>query len=96
MYITGTKSPYDFLNSIEKHNLSCCIDKITQNVLLLAGENDQYVPVTRMKQIQKELVNAKSVTARVYTKEEGGEQHCQVGNLLLVTAELYKFLDLHN
>jgi esterase/lipase len=65
MYITGTKTPYDFLKSVEKHNLSSFIEKITQNVLLLAGENDQYVPVKRMEQIKKELVNAQSVTSKV-------------------------------
>lgn len=96
MYITGTKTPYDFLKSIEKHNMSDFIDKITQNILLLAGENDQYVPIERMEQIKKELVNAKSVTSRVFTKKEGAEQHCQVGNLSLVMEELYKFLDKYN
>jgi pimeloyl-ACP methyl ester carboxylesterase len=96
MYITGTKTPYDFLKSIEQHNMSKFTDKITQNVLLLAGESDQYVPVERMDQIKKELINARSVTARVFTKEEGGEQHCQVGCLSLVIEELYKFLTMYN
>lgn len=96
MYITGTKTPYDFLKSIEKHNMSNFIDKINQNILLLAGENDQYVPIQRMEQIKKELINAKSVTSRVYTKEEGGDQHCQVGNLPLIVEELYKFLEKYN
>lgn len=96
MYITGTKTPYDFLKSIEQHNMSVFTHKITQNILLLAGESDQYVPVERMEQIKKELINARSVTSRVYTKEEGGEQHCQVGNLPLVMEEIYKFLDKYN
>jgi predicted esterase len=64
--------------------------------LLLAGESDQYIPIERMEQIKNELINAKSVTARVYTKEDGGEQHCQVGNLTLVIEDLYKFLDKYN
>lgn len=93
MYITGTSTPYDFFKNIEKHDMSVFVDKINQNILLLAGESDQYVPVERMVQIKKELINAKSVTSRIYTKEEGGEQHCQVGNLSLVTEELYNFLD---
>lgn len=96
MYITGTTTPYDFLKSIEKHNLSPITKKITQSILLLAGENDQYVPVERMNQLKKELVHAQSVTSRIYTKAEGGDQHCQVGNLPLVTEELYRFLDQHN
>ena len=28
----------------------------------------------------RELVCARSVTARIFTAREGGEQHCQVGN----------------
>lgn len=96
MYITGTKTPYDFLKSIEQHNMSKFIDKISQNILLLAGESDQYVPIERMEQIKKELVNAKSITSRIFKKEEGGEQHCQVGNLQLVIEELYQFLDRFN
>jgi pimeloyl-ACP methyl ester carboxylesterase len=93
MYITGTNSPYDFLKSVQQHDLSKITDKITQNILLLAGENDQYVPVARLEQIKAELVNAKSVTAKIFTKVEGGDQHCQVGNIEAALNTMYDFLD---
>lgn len=95
MYITGTSSPYDFLKSINKHKLSHCLGKITQNILLLAGERDQYVPVRRIKKIQKMLCNANSVSSHVFTKEEGGKQHCQVGEIQLVQREIDKFLEAY-
>lgn len=50
---------------------------INQDVLLLAGEDDQCVPISRLPQIQNELCNAASITTKVFTKETGGEQHCQ-------------------
>jgi pimeloyl-ACP methyl ester carboxylesterase len=96
LYITGTKTPYDFLKSIEKHNMASFIDRITQNVLLLAGEDDQYVPVERMEQIKKELVNARSVTSRIFTRTEGGGHHCQVGNQQLAVDEIISFLNRFN
>ncbi|KUO74404.1 MAG: hypothetical protein APF77_03995 [Clostridia bacterium BRH_c25] len=96
MYITGTKTPYDFLKSIERHNMSSFVNRITQNVLLLAGKNDQYVPVERAVQVQKELVNVSSIALRIYTEAEGGAQHCQVGNPAIVLEEIYKFLEQFN
>lgn len=95
MYITGTNSPYDFLKSIDKHKLSHCLGKITQNILLLAGERDQYVPIRRMKDIQRRLCTANSVTSHVFTEAEGGEQHCQVGEVQLAQREVDKFLSTY-
>ncbi len=92
MYITGAKTLYDFLKSIEKHRLADCIGKVTRNLLLLAGEEDQYVPVKRMKDIQNGLIHAKSVTSRVFIRQEGGEQHCQIGEVQLAQKEIDKFL----
>lgn len=95
MYITGTETPFDYFKSLQKHTVNGIGDKITQNVLLLAGEEDQYVPVKRMETLKNELVNAKSITSRIFTKKDGGEQHCQVGNTQLVAEEITKFLNLY-
>lgn len=93
MYITGSDTPFDFLKNAEKYTVEGVQDKVTQNVLLLAGEEDQYVPLERMDTLKKELVNAKSITSRVFTIEEGGEQHCQAGNINLVISEVLDFLE---
>ncbi|WP_237982505.1 alpha/beta fold hydrolase [Bacillus thuringiensis] len=65
---------------------------INQDVLLLAGEDDQYVPISRLPQIQHELCNAASITTKVFTKETGGEQHCQAGHRDLAFNEMKNFL----
>jgi hypothetical protein len=39
-----------------------------------------------------ELVCARSVTARIFTAREGGEQHCQVGNSALARKEVVRWL----
>lgn len=35
---------------------------------------------------------ASSVTSRIFTASEGGEQHCQVGGFNLAQTEIEKFL----
>lgn len=61
-------------------------------MLLLAGEEDQYVPIEDLFLLEKNLINVKSITKKVFTKETGGEQHCQSGRLDLAFAEIIKFL----
>lgn len=91
MYITGTKSPYDFFQSIEKHTLKDLVQYINQKVLLLAGEKDHYIPIEHYYILKNKLTNAK-VYSRLFTKEEGGEQHCQIGNHMLAFNEIVAFL----
>lgn len=40
MYITGTEDAYHFYKELSKHALENLCDKIDQDVLLLAGENE--------------------------------------------------------
>ena len=48
----------------------------------MAGEKDIYT-IYYQNQLDA-LVNAKSVTGRIFTKEESADHHCQIGNLMLV------------
>ncbi|MDK8183753.1 alpha/beta hydrolase [Paenibacillus sp. UMB4589-SE434] len=92
MYNTGTKSPYDMIRAIELHTMKGIEHLIDQDVLLLAGDEDQYVPIERLALIESSLIQAKSVTSKVFTRETGGEQHCQAGRMELAFAEIVKFL----
>ncbi|PIC87093.1 alpha/beta hydrolase [Sporosarcina sp. P20a] len=79
MFVTHTHSPFDFFKSIEKHTLQDELSKITQDVLLLSGEKDHYIPAWQFTHLKDNLLNA-YVESRIFTEAEGGEQHCQVGN----------------
>lgn len=89
---TGTETPYDFIKAVELHTLAGIEKLIDQDLLLLAGEEDQYVPIEAMNVLENNLINAKSITKKIFTKETGGEQHCQSGRLDLAFAEIRKFL----
>jgi len=66
---------------------------VNQDVLLLAGEADHYVPVAQFHRQRDALVHARSLSCRLFTAAEGGEQHCQVGNHRLAVDEIVRWLD---
>ena len=93
MYITGTTTPYDFYKNISRHTLNGITPQITQDVLLLAGEKDHYIPSRQFYRLKNNLPNAHSLTCRMFTESEGGEQHCQIGNHLIAIDCIISWLD---
>jgi pimeloyl-ACP methyl ester carboxylesterase len=92
MHITGTKTPFDFLTAIAKHSLDGILPNVKQDILLTEGEQDHLFNVEWIYRTMRELVCARSVTARIFTAREGGEQHCQVGNSALARNEIVRWL----
>ena len=92
MYISGTSTLFDYFRFWMDFNTRDISELITQDVLLLAGENDHFIPL-EMYELQKQaLVQARSVRGRVFTAAEGGDQHCQVDRLDLAWAEIFDWL----
>jgi pimeloyl-ACP methyl ester carboxylesterase len=97
MYITGSETPFDYLYEFTRYQTKELSPLIEQDVLLLAGENDHFVPVEFLELQKAALTAARSVRTRLFTAEEGGDQHCQVGRIDLATGEILDWLDsLHN
>ncbi|MCC0629148.1 MULTISPECIES: alpha/beta fold hydrolase [unclassified Clostridioides] len=92
MYITGSKSPFEFYQNLSYHNLSEITGLITQDVLLLAGEKDHYIPLKQFYRLEKSINHAKSLSCRLFTIAEGGEQHCQIGNHMLAVNTIINWL----
>ena len=93
MYITGSKTPFDHLLKFTRYNTKDLSPLIEQDVLLLAGENDHFVPVEFLELQRAALTSARSVRTRLFTAEEGGDQHCQVGRIDLATDEILDWLN---
>lgn len=95
MYITGTKTPYDYYRELLKHHLSKGVcNQLTCHVLLLAGEKDHYIPHNQFNKLSRKIRRAKSLSTRLFTEAEGGEQHCQIGNHKLAIDEISKWIKL--
>ena len=93
MYITGSNTPYDFYKELQKHSLSQDVcDRLNCDMLLLAGEKDHYIPNDQFYKLINKIKHAKSLSARMFTETEGGEQHCQIGNHLLAIEEILNWI----
>jgi hypothetical protein len=92
MHITGTKTPFEFLTSIAKSSLDGILHNVKQDILLTEGEQDHLFDVGWIHRTMRELVCARSVTARIFTAREGAEQHCQLGNSAVAREEIVSWL----
>lgn len=68
-------------------------EKVTQDVLLLAEENDEFQRPVLLEKQRQALTNARSVSTRLFTEEEHAEQHCQMGNLKLALDVMGQWLE---
>jgi pimeloyl-ACP methyl ester carboxylesterase len=90
---TGAETLTSLLKNIALHNIRGLGSKVTQDVLLLAGSKDQYIPLEDLALEQKELSQAHSLTTKIFTEETGGEQHCQAGRYDLALNAVRIFLN---
>ena len=86
-------TPYEYFNHIKRYNTREISKLITQDTLVLAGEHDIYT-IYYQHQIDA-LIKAKSVTGRLFTKEESADHHCQIGNLGLVLETMEEWISSH-
>ncbi len=94
MYITDKQTPMDAADvafQMNEENLHSNL--VTQDVLILTGRDDHFIPFKRHKKQVQALTNANSVTTRVFTKEEHGQNHCQIGNIGLALDVMVKWID---
>ena len=84
-------TPCEYFNYIRRFNTREISGLLTQDVLVLAGEGDIYT-VFYDEQI-KALKNARSVTGRLFTKEECADHHCQVGNMGLLLKTIVDWIE---
>ena len=88
----GTGDIASTKQAFEGFTLAPVADRIRQDVLILAGVADHFIPTHQTGDFEKALVNARSVTTRTFDRVSGGAEHCQAGALSLVYAELFDWL----
>jgi len=94
LYITGAAEPVDaidFAFGLNEDNLHS--DRVTQDVLVMAARNDHFIPFRLHEQQVRRLTAARSVTERVFTRDEHAHNHCQIGNLGLALRVMAAWLE---
>lgn len=93
MHVTGSNSPYEFLHKTVSYKTAEFSPLITQDVLLLAGQEDHYVPIEQLPEQMKTLTNVRSLTARMFTAKEIASNHCQLGNIGLAIDVMLNWIE---
>jgi pimeloyl-ACP methyl ester carboxylesterase len=88
----GTSSSEETARAFAAYTLAPVADRITQPVLIMAGAEDYGIPLHQTAEFEAALVNAKSVTTRIFDRASGGAEHCQTGNSTLVHATIFNWL----
>lgn len=86
----GTAS--ETLRGFREYTLAPVADRITQDTLILVGEEDHFIPVQQAIDFERALTNARSVTTIVYDRNSGGAEHCQLGAQSLWHADFFEWL----
>jgi pimeloyl-ACP methyl ester carboxylesterase len=89
----GVDDPVDVPDAMSKFNLAEVAGKIRCPILIVSGEKDHLVPVEQVEKLRSKLVNAKSVTTRIFDVESGGAEHCQIGAFSLFYEELFDWME---
>jgi pimeloyl-ACP methyl ester carboxylesterase len=81
MYITMTRTPMDATDVLLRFNeTNQHPDLVKQDVLILTGAEDHFIPLRMHDRQVNALKNARSVTARIFTRQDQAQNHCQIGN----------------
>jgi len=92
MWTMGTKDADETIRASAAYTLAPVADRIRQDVLILAGTEDHFVPIHQTAEFEKALVNARSVTTQIFDRPSGGAGHCQGGALTLYHAAVFDWL----
>jgi hypothetical protein len=81
MHVTGTSTPYELLRQMQQYRTDDISALVEQDVLLLAGAEDHYVPLHQFDDQIRSLTRVRSLTARLFTRQEQAQNHVHVGNV---------------
>lgn len=81
--LTGLSRPSDVLRALGAYTMEPLAGMIHQPCLVMAGDADQYVPITRLSDVRRILAGAVSLDVEVFheAQDPGMAQHCQIGDL---------------
>ena len=92
-HVMGTSSAADVFRAWREYRTDSVSSLVKQDVLLMAGAKDHYMPLHMLPDQLMTLTAAHSVSARVFTEAESAQNHCQIGNMGLALKVILGWLD---
>lgn len=91
--VLGAATPAGYLERLRAFTTRDVSPRVRQDVLLLAGSEDHFVPLAHYHRQAVALTGVRSLAGRVFTRAEHAQAHCQVGNLPLVLRVVTDWID---
>ena len=83
-WVWGCRDMDEFLALAPRITLRGIVDRITVPFLVVHGENDRQIPVRYAHALYDDLVNSPKRELKIFTRREGGVEHCSIDNLPVV------------
>lgn len=90
-WVFGVETAAEYMAAIKEYSLAGIAGDIECPTLVIAGEDDHFVPAELAGEFVAEI--GEQATLRVFETASGAGEHCQAGNLSLVTGVIYDWLD---
>jgi fermentation-respiration switch protein FrsA (DUF1100 family) len=85
MWVLGKKSIEECAEVIDRFSLDGVVQRIRVPIYITHGEHDRQISVAEAYKTYEGCVNSPRRELRIFTAQEGGEQHCSIGNMSLAT-----------
>jgi alpha-beta hydrolase superfamily lysophospholipase len=92
-HVSSSQTAFEMLKRYQQYETASISSKVTQDVLLLAGSEDHYVPVHQLYDQSASLTNVRSLTTRLFTPYEQAQNHVQVGNFGLAFRVIIEWME---
>jgi pimeloyl-ACP methyl ester carboxylesterase len=89
----GSTGLTGMLDAAGPYTLAGIAERIKQDVLILVGADDQFITLDQVEKYQRALVNAHSVTTKIYDRASGGHEHSQLGATTLWQSDFFDWID---
>lgn len=93
MHLLGARTPFEYVKKAGAYRTGDISHLLQQDVLLLCGTEDFIVPIEQFYWQIEALKNVRSMTARMFTRAEQAQNHCQIGNLELAIEVISNWMD---
>jgi hypothetical protein len=93
MHVTGSSTPYQYFREAKRYRTADISPLVEQDALLLAGAEDHYVPLHQFYDQMRWLTHVRSLTARLFTRQEHAQNHVHVGNVGLSLRVIVEWID---
>ena len=93
MYVCGVSTPFEWAQQLQRYSVAEIVKLVQQDVLLLAGRDDHLIPVQEYYKHVMGLINASSVSGRIFTSDDQAQNHCQIGNIQLALDHILEWIE---